>query len=217
MFPSKHLQSALIKTLLVGSLLVGGSAQAFTIDVYQDGSAITNMDQAIAMIDADNLIASSEAEVINLFDGLGGDGHFDEDQTTFPGGVLSDFVVHATGMITVETGGSYTFGAEHDDGVRVAIDGVQIINYPYLTDNRDTFGTIALSEGTHSVELTFFEHLGGASIEFFSQAGTHTSFNGGFELVRSSSNAVPLTPTLGLFGLGLLGLASRRISKRDSD
>jgi len=62
--------------------------------------------------------------------GGGGTGNFGN-LTLFPndtGGDDNDFAIRATGTITIPSAGTWTFGTNSDDGGRVRVDGVTVIN-----------------------------------------------------------------------------------------
>ena len=122
--------------------------------------------------------------------GGGGTGNFSNDNL-FPndtGGDDNDFAVRATGTILVPATGTWTFGINSDDGARLRIDGQNVINDDTLHAPRDTFGSTSLVAGEHDIELIFFERGGGAEVELFAAAGSHTSFNSQFQLVGDTGN-----------------------------
>lgn len=193
-------------------LTTASVSQAFEIGVYQTGGAIDSLGDAIAAISPGNLVGSATSSTINFTDShpAQGYGHFGGDITPFPGGAETDFALHATGMIDITSAGVWTFGVLHDDGVGLWIDGSQVLSYSNLTNDRDTFGTVNLSAGLHALELVFFEHGGGATVELFSAYGSFNSFNNHFQLTESITGDVPVPAPLALFGLGAALLAYRR-------
>ncbi len=124
---------------------------------------------------------------INFSDTAGGSqGRFPSD-ALFPHGGGDEFVIHATATlnVTAAQAGAWTFGVNSDDGARLRIDGVDLIVDDALHSARDTFGTRSLTAGTHTLDLVYFDHTGGATVELFAAAGTHTSFGPGFDLIAS--------------------------------
>lgn len=197
-------------------VLPASQASAFLIEAYQTGGAITSTTSAEAIAsDGANLVGSANFDTINMFDGLGSNGHFGGDDD-FPlgGNAATDFAISASGDFMIDTAGVWTFGVNTDDGVSVIIDGMELIRHEGLTDNIDLFTVEGMMVGLHSLEMTFFEHGGGASIEFFAAMGAKNGFDGDFELVESYSS-VPEPSTLGLFGIALAlgGLVRRRSQK----
>lgn len=60
--------------------------------------------------------------------------------------------------------GSYTFYTSSDDGSKVWIDGIQIVNNDGLHAATEQSGTLSLTAGTHAIEVAFFEATGGESL-----------------------------------------------------
>jgi hypothetical protein len=80
-------------------------------------------------------------------------------------GIPTDnFSVRWTGRFTFPAG-SRTFTTRSDDGVRLWVDGVQLINN--WTDHAPTTntGTQTLTAGDHDVKLEYYERGGGALIQ----------------------------------------------------
>lgn len=184
MFNNRLIRQLIAATTL--TLGVSGLAQAFEISIYTTGSSINNLNDAKNAIANGTLYASETRDSINFFDGSGSDGHFDIDQSAFPGGANSHFALHATGSVYIDTTGFYTFGSNHDDGMELNLNGSTLFSYPQPTNNRDTFGSLHLTAGYHDLELIYYEQGGGASVELFSAQGSYTSYNNHFELTRSS-------------------------------
>lgn len=86
-------------------------------------------------------------------------------------GVVDNFTGRWTGRFNFPTAGNYTFSATTDDGVRVWLDGNQIINdwnghAPTLNQV-----TVAVNAGLHEIRVEYFEGGGNAQISFdFSSA-----------------------------------------------
>jgi YVTN family beta-propeller protein len=82
-------------------------------------------------------------------------------------GVAADnFSVRWTGTITVPTSGNYRFQTRSDDGVRLWINGTQLINnWSDHSPTNNTSGTITLTAGQRvPVTLEYYERGGGAEI-----------------------------------------------------
>ncbi len=70
-----------------------------------------------------------------------------------------------TANITVDQSGDYTFYTLSDDGSRLSIDGVTIVNNDGRHAPREQSGTMSLSAGTHQLKVDFFEYAGGDILE----------------------------------------------------
>ena len=76
---------------------------------------------------------------------------------------VDNFSARWDGQVEAPVSGTYTFTTSSDDGVRLWVNGVQIINN--WTDHAptDNSGTIALSAGTkYAIKMEFYEKGGGA-------------------------------------------------------
>ena len=128
---------------------------------------------------------------INMWDnGGGGDtGLFGNDRE-FP---LDDFnldddhfALRATGTLVVPVGqaGDFIFGVHSSDGSRLRIDGIDVIVDNSRHEPSLQTGAINLSEGTHSLELVYFEHTGAAEVELvFASESALAGQDGEFELL----------------------------------
>ncbi len=185
-------------------------AQASTIAIWQSGGALTNISQA------DALIGSGPATFVTQYNGLI---DFDDlgDGTTgasalnvaWPGGFNSNFAAVVTGAIDLAAPAMWTFIINHDDGVRLSVNGVQLFEFATPTDNMFSFGSVALNAGFNYLEIVFFENLGGASLELYGAPSNVCCFVNDLLALQT----VPEPATLLLVGTGL-GAVARRLKKR---
>lgn len=179
-------------------------ASGLTIDSIADADALLALNPG----DAGHASEASETRsLINYVDG-GGNGNYGGDNPFALGGGLNDFAMLATATLQSPTDETWTFAVNIDDGARLRINGVDVILEDRIGGTADFFGTIALSQGLHDLELMFFEQGGGAAVELFYARGTHTAFDPeAFTLLTIGATIVPEPHAwaLGLIGAVFLG------------
>ncbi len=117
----------------------------------------------------------------------------------FPGLVngSENFAVEVTGEIEVTSPGDISFGFFSDDWARLRIDGNLVAESAAVGQN--TFGTVNLAAGVHTVELVYYEGLGSEELELF-VATTHGTFNdfaaATWELLDATSSQAPADVTV---------------------
>ncbi|MCC6473479.1 MAG: Ig-like domain-containing protein, partial [Burkholderiales bacterium] len=79
-------------------------------------------------------------------------------------GLYDHYAARWTGSIRIDTAGTYTFYTTSDDGSRLTIDGVPVVNNDGIHGTSEASGAISLSAGYHELKLEFFENAGGAYI-----------------------------------------------------
>jgi hypothetical protein len=99
-----------------------------------------------------------------------------------------DFALKATGTITIPTAGDWTFGVNAADGSRLTVDNTALFPDDVAHEVRDTFRTVNLSAGPHTIELVAFERTDGEGLELFAAPGAFSSFNTNFKLVGDVAN-----------------------------
>ncbi len=91
---------------------------------------------------------------------------------------VDNFSVRWTGSVTVPSSGSYRFRTYSDDGVRLQVNGTQVINN--WTDHgptNNTSGNISLSAGQRvSITLEYYERGGGAVMQLLWRLPGSTSY-----------------------------------------
>jgi len=70
--------------------------------------------------------------------------------------------VRHTGFIDIPTSENWTFYLNSDDGTKLWIDGVEIVNHEGVHGMSETSDTVWLEAGEHSVRTEFYEHGGAA-------------------------------------------------------
>lgn len=80
-----------------------------------------------------------------------------------PGCGLNVFSVNWTGFVTPLYSQTYTFYTQSDDGVRLWVNGVELVNDWTIHGSKQDSGTIALTAGQkYSIQLQYFQNYGGA-------------------------------------------------------
>jgi hypothetical protein len=77
----------------------------------------------------------------------------------------TDFGFVFKGWIRVPSDGLYSFFVSADDGVRLSVNGVEVVLDDGVHGMREKSGQIALRAGWAPVHLVYFQHLGGLGLE----------------------------------------------------
>ncbi|MEM7732113.1 MAG: Hint domain-containing protein [Pseudomonadota bacterium] len=77
----------------------------------------------------------------------------------------SDFAVRLSTTLTVDTGGTYTFNLGSDDGSRLYVDGVEVIDNDGLQPLTFEDGSVTLGPGQHEIVIIFFERAGAQELQ----------------------------------------------------
>jgi len=77
------------------------------------------------------------------------------------------FSARWTAVRHFDTGGVYTFSARSDDGVRVWVDGILVVDGWYDHPTQTFSGDRWLSAGDHSLRIEYYERMGMAEVEFW--------------------------------------------------
>jgi hypothetical protein len=70
------------------------------------------------------------------------------------------FSIRYTGIITIENSGDYIFYTESDDGSKLFIDGVEIVDNDGDHGLLERQGAVNLTKGTHTITILYFENAG---------------------------------------------------------
>ncbi|MBK8039227.1 MAG: hypothetical protein IPK22_19150 [Verrucomicrobiaceae bacterium] len=104
------------------------------------------------------------------------------------GSYADDFVMRITGSVTIPADGTYTFGTNAADGLRLKINDVTVITDNTTHSVSDRFGQITLTAGSYPLVLEAFESSSGEGLELFAAPGSHASFNSNFKLLGDTGN-----------------------------
>lgn len=168
----------------VGQNGVGFQAltSGFAVRMVTARIQVTNGTAAEAVLTNKSLQASQAAEnrpVIN-YRGTGTAGRFLGDNP-FPGTAatnvnVDDFVVEATGVITIPSAGFWTFGVHSDAGFRLSIGNFNVASNRTIAS--ETLAALNFAAaGDYPVRLVMYDRTGGAEVEFYVASGNQPSFN----------------------------------------
>ena len=76
------------------------------------------------------------------------------------------FILYYVGTIIVNNTGDFTFNARSDDGSRIYIDNVLIVENWFDQGATTRSGTVKLAQGEHRIEFWYYENAGGEFMEF---------------------------------------------------
>jgi hypothetical protein len=76
------------------------------------------------------------------------------------GGPYMDYGAEFAGKILIDHNGAWRFYTESDDGSKLWIDGIEVVNNDGLHSMRQREGRITLTAGLHDITVRFFEHSG---------------------------------------------------------
>lgn len=170
----------------------------FAVKNYKATVTVGDLSTAEEVIENPNnysSVVSENAATVNYL-GTGGGEHFSNDRP-FPGHVMGqdieDFVIEATGQITIPATGAWTFGVNSDDGFGLTLsrNGVTafVLSFPSPRGPSDTLGVFNVAvAGVYDARLVFYERGGGSELEFFAAQGNHGGFNANFDLVGDTAN-----------------------------
>jgi hypothetical protein len=97
------------------------------------------------------------------------------------------FIVRFYGFINIPTAGTYYFGGAADDGIRIKINNISVVNSWIESGGAFREGSINLSAGVVPVEVMYYENGGGQMVNF------QWFINGTWQIVPSTSTATTST------------------------
>ncbi|MBK1882295.1 lamin tail domain-containing protein [Luteolibacter pohnpeiensis] len=200
----------------------GITVPGITVRQISKNGSVTGLTDALNLItlsEDDPLVLAATSKVYDWvnFLGEGAEGNYAFNEVP-PGGGGENYVLEATGFVTIPTAGTYTFGLNSDDGGRILIDGTEIMRDDSFHGPTDHFGTISLTAGEHSFQVVMFEGNSGDCLEFFAASGARSTFDASvFHLVgdvASGGLAASTNPpgTGGLIGTDLSRVMASRPS-----
>jgi hypothetical protein len=97
------------------------------------------------------------------------------------------FIVRFYGYINIATAGTYYFGGQADDGIRIKVDGVSVVDSWIESGGAFREGSITLSAGVVPVEVMYYENGGGQMVNF------QWFMNGSWQIVPTASMSTDIT------------------------
>src|SRR5258706_3646354 len=158
------------------------SVPGFSVRNYKANVPVQTLADAESVIATPSKQTAVFAEnnlVVNYLN-TGSSANYGNDRTV-PGFIINgdqdEYVIEATGILTIPTPGAYTFGVNSDDGFKVTI-GSTVEQCDCLRGPTDTLQVFNFAAaGDYPVRLVFFEHGGGSEVEFFAAAGNFVAWN----------------------------------------
>ena len=95
-----------------------------------------------------------------------------------------DFAVRWKGMLEISEADTYKFLSTSDDGSKIYVNNVMVVDNDGLHPPKDAEGSLFLDVGTYPIKVEFFEHGGGADL-VVKYSGADTG--GQFKLIRSTT------------------------------
>jgi len=101
-------------------------------------------------------------------------------------GDVSNMSIRYKGLIDIETTGNYTFYTISDDGSKLFIDGIEVVNNDGSHGAQTRQGNINLTDGYHTIEVLFFQGGGPFSLNVQYQGPGINKQNLPFSILLSS-------------------------------
>ena len=108
-------------------------------------------------------------------------------QNSVDPGDTNSFAIRYTGTINISNAGNYTFYTSSDDGSKLYIDGVQIVDNDGNHGIQERSGTVNLSSGNHTIQVLFFENSGGQSLQVQYQGPSIAKQNLPFSILSTNT------------------------------
>lgn len=142
---------------LMGDFEVGGLVETdllFAYEYYElDGvGSLTSLADAGFTSGTENTAVPDGEGVIDNIDPTAVD--------TFHGGNGDTYAVKLTTTLTVTTGGVYTFDLTSDDGAKLFVDGVELIDNDGVHFSTLASNSLSLTTGEHLIEVIYFDQSG---------------------------------------------------------
>ena len=101
-------------------------------------------------------------------------------------GDATHYSIRYKGLIDIETAGDYSFYTTSDDGSKLFIDGIEVVDNDGIHGNVTKQGNINLTVGYHTIEVLFFQEGQGSSLDVQYQGPGINKQNLPFSILSSS-------------------------------
>lgn len=168
------------------------SVPGWLVKLYKGNGTISSLAAAESVIATPALQAAVFQENRNVVDyfNSGSAAHYGNDYP-IPGYTSDqeDYVIEATGTVTIPSAGNWTFGVNSDDGFSLKV-GNFTTACDCLRGPGDTLATFNFpAAGEYPIRLVFFERGGGSEVEVFAAAGSFGVWDAvNFRLVGDTAN-----------------------------
>ncbi|MGB6150919.1 MAG: PA14 domain-containing protein [Pricia sp.] len=110
-------------------------------------------------------------------------------------GDTDSFAIRYEGYIEIATAESYTFYTSSDDGSKLYIYGLQIVDNDGNHGTQERSGSLALTTGLHEIEVLFFENSAGETLTVQYQGPSITKQNIPFSILYSNCEGAIMDST----------------------
>jgi hypothetical protein len=165
--------------LSVNSQDIEAQSAGLNFQTYAAGGPVPGYTQdANGTITNRTLLSSGTVSTVN-FEWGGG--------AVLTSGRAEGVIVRFHGFINIPTAGTYSFGGNADDGIRIRVNNTQVVNSWQESGGEFRQGNIALSAGVVPIELIYYENGGGAMVNL------QWFVNGSWQIIPSTSLATAST------------------------
>jgi hypothetical protein len=121
------------------------------------------------------------------------------------------FIVRFYGFINITTAGTYYFGGQADDGIRIKVNNISVVNSWIESGGDFRSGSITLAAGVVPIEVMFYENGGGqmVNLQWF--------INGSWQVVPSTSTATTSTYFAPPAPVYSSGITAAQTTRKDSE
>lgn len=161
--------------LTVHSQDIEAQSAGLNFQTYAAGGAMPTYTQAAdGTINNRTLLSSGTVSTVNYQWGGG---------AVLNSGRAEGVIVRFHGFINIPSAGTYSFGGQADDGIRIRVNNIQVVNSWIESGGAFREGSVALSAGVVAIELIYYENGGGAMVNL------QWFMNGSWQIIPSTSLA----------------------------